>query len=608
MENVNVDSSGLLLQSFRTLVRSGVVGVSYSNLNGAILNANQFFLKLFGYTKREVKSGKISWQLLTPNEFLPLPGAIENLKKSGNSPVLPKEYLRKDGSRVSVLITSSVLNHSTAEVINLLFDVSDTKLLQEQLAVVNKNYQSIWNSGIVGINFWNTDGYVIDGNDAYTNILGYTKEEIKAGKVKWSDIVDPAINKYTAGIETARSGRSVKPYETRHRHKDGTYRDLLIMYTMLYGSKNEGISLIIDITDKKQAEMRLERTTERIRKITENMEDIVTIHDRDFRFIYVSPAIKKVRNVRLKDFIGKTTWEMGTDPAICAYFDKCLSKVFLEKAGTIAEYKNIDGRHFQSVLTPEFDVNGDVENVLVVTRDITLMKQQIQQRENFVSMVSHELKSPMTSLKIYLQMCERSLLKGDMEEAKNFIKKANAHANRQVGLINHLLEVARNDSGKIRLNFTEFNIGQLINECVEITSLQYNHNNITVNPYSNFIIKADYERLMQVIVNLLSNASRYSSPGSDIIISLNCYNDRVLLKVKDNGQGIAESKLPFIFDRFYRGTDEGHSSSGLGLGLYISAQIVEKHIGQIWAESIPGIGSEFFVELPLNRDSDRIKY
>lgn len=205
-------------------------------------------------------------------------------------------------------------------------------------------------------------------------------------------------------------------------------------------------------------------------------------------------------------------------------------------------------------------------------------------------------------------MCERSLLKGDMEEAKNFIKKANAHANRQVGLINHLLEVARNDSGKIRLNFTEFNIGQLINECVEITSLQYNHNNITVNPYSNFIIKADYERLMQVIVNLLSNASRYSSPGSDIIISLNCYNDRVLLKVKDNGQGIAESKLPFIFDRFYRGTDEGHSSSGLGLGLYISAQIVEKHIGQIWAESIPGIGSEFFVELPLNRDSDRIKY
>lgn len=371
------------------------------------------------------------------------------------------------------------------------------------------------------------------------------------------------------------------------------------MYTMLYGSKKEGISLLVDITDKKQAEIRLERTTERIRKITENMEDIVTIHDRDFRFIYVSPAVTKVRNVPLKDFIGKTTWDMGTDPSICEYFDKCLAKVFLEKTGNTAEYKNTDDRYFQSVLTPEFNVNGEVENVLVVTRDITLMKQQIQQRENFVSMVSHELKSPMTSLKVYLQMTERSLLKGNIEEATNFIKKANIHANRQVGLINHLLDVARNDSGKIKLNLTDFNISELINESVEITSLQYNHNDIIVNPYSNFIIKADYERLMQVIVNLLSNASRYSSSGSEIVISLSCYNDRFRIKVKDNGQGIPESKLPFIFDRFYRATDEGHSSSGLGLGLYISAQIVEKHNGQIWAESIPGTGSEFFVELPL---------
>jgi two-component system CheB/CheR fusion protein len=603
-----VDSTGLFFQSFRTLIKSGAVGISYSNLSGVILNANQSFLKLFGYTKLEVKSGKISWQMLTPDEYLPLPGAIEDLKKNGNSPVLPKEYLRKDGSRVSALIISAVLNHPKAEVINFLFDISDTKLLQEHLAVMNKNYQSIWNSGIVGINFWNTEGYILDCNDAYTDMLGYTKEEIKRGEVKWSDMVDPAINKYKAGIEAARSGRSVKPYETRHRHKDGGYRDLMIMYTMLYGSKNEGISLVIDITDKKQAEMRLERTTERMRKITEHMEDIVTIHGRDFRFVYASPAVTTVTNLALSDIIGKTTWEMGTDPAICAYFDKCLSKVFLEKTGTIAEYKNIDGRHFQSVLTPEFDLNGEVENVLVVTRDITEMKQQIQQRENFVSMVSHELKSPMTSLKVYLQMTERSILKGDLEGAKNFIEKANAHANRQVGLINHLLEVARNDSGKITLNFTEFNIAQLVNECVEITSLQYNHNHITVNPYSDFIVKADYERLMQVIVNLLSNASRYSSRGSEIIISLSSYQDRFLVKVKDSGQGIPEDKLPFIFDRFYRATEDGHSSSGLGLGLYISAQIVEKHHGQIWAESIPEVGSEFFVELPLNGDIDRIKY
>lgn len=224
------------------------------------------------------------------------------------------------------------------------------------------------------------------------------------------------------------------------------------------------------------------------------------------------------------------------------------------------------------------------------------------QKDEFISIASHELKTPITSLKAYTQLL-RSLhkRKGD-ESYETFLLKMEEQVNRLTDLIADLLDVTKIQSGKLMLRPENFDLCELINEVTAEIQHTTNHKIIAkltkIKP-----IYADRNRIRQVIANLLTNAIKYSPETSLIVVSAKPGRHGVSISVKDEGIGIPEEKKDHVFERFYRvHEDKGNTYPGLGLGLYISKEIVTRHRGKIWVESKEHQGSTFSFILPYKEE------
>lgn len=231
-------------------------------------------------------------------------------------------------------------------------------------------------------------------------------------------------------------------------------------------------------------------------------------------------------------------------------------------------------------------------------------KEAIAVRDEFLSIASHELKTPLTSLKLHMQRFGRQVEKAtiqtlSLDDLSKTSKAANLQINRLTAQIEDLLDVTRISSGKFSLHFDHYNLAELIQDVIFEYGQQFSNiqklTTLELDP--NIIIKLDKIRIEQVLINLLSNAAKYA-PNSQIYITLTKSNDHVRLSIKDNGPGISLQDQPRIFDRFER-IKSTSSVGGLGLGLYITRQIILAHKGTIEIVSEPGNGAEFIIKLPL---------
>jgi PAS domain S-box-containing protein len=219
-------------------------------------------------------------------------------------------------------------------------------------------------------------------------------------------------------------------------------------------------------------------------------------------------------------------------------------------------------------------------------------------KDEFIGLASHELKTPVTSLSGYLQIINRRLPARD--ENKAFMEKALVQINKLSDLISDLLDVSKIETGQLPLSFTSFDLVQLVKDVTEV--IQYStktHQLVLDKKLEKLMVMADRQRIEQVIVNLLSNAIKYS-PGTDLVnISVSVANDKALVSVQDFGLGISKEQQERIFTRFYRVDDVSVNISGLGIGLFISKEIINRHSGKLWVEGSQGKGSAFFFEIPI---------
>ena len=227
-----------------------------------------------------------------------------------------------------------------------------------------------------------------------------------------------------------------------------------------------------------------------------------------------------------------------------------------------------------------------------------------QMKDQFLSIASHELKTPVTSIRGHAQLTIRRMEKQkdsspEMEEIGVTLKKINDQTTRLTTLIDDLMDVSSMRAGKLELRKQKSDLRDICREVVEDQQL-LSGRPITLNlPEQTVNAAVDRDRLAQVILNLISNAIKYSPDGSPIEVSLDKRASSVLIQIKDAGKGIPKDQQNHIFETFYRTPDAQTSSKrGLGLGLAISKNIVERHDGHIWCESEPDHGSTFFVELP----------
>ena len=228
-------------------------------------------------------------------------------------------------------------------------------------------------------------------------------------------------------------------------------------------------------------------------------------------------------------------------------------------------------------------------------------------KDEFISMASHELKTPLSSLKGMVQLLHRRLVRAGSSEVANLASMENSIRRMEV-LVNDLLSISFIETGMLALRRQRCNIGELCQRLVDEYIAGTNPVPIVHLDIPDEVIEAevDLDRIGQVIINLLSNARKYSSASSPIHMTLRQQGSEYVISVRDHGVGIPPEVLPHVFERFYRvpGIEvQTGSSIGLGLGLYIAKQIVERHGGHIDVESIPGRGSIFSVILPLYVDA-----
>ena len=301
----------------------------------------------------------------------------------------------------------------------------------------------------------------------------------------------------------------------------------------------------------------------------------------------------------------------GFDLLLKEVYDTGRRFVSTEREFSIIRKSKLENIYVTFIYEPLRETDGTISGVIVLAHEITdlvkaremaqenanEMRDVIRQKDEFLSIASHELKTPVTSMKAILQVLDRMEL--PIEQAANFVKKASRQVNRLSVLVNDLLDVSSLQAGKMQFYFEQFSLDDMVKDVIEQHQHAQQKHKIFLEGSTHKLISGDRNRLEQVLNNLLSNAVKYSPDADEVIVSTEVGSDYVKVSVIDHGIGIPEDKMEHVFERFYRVEESGMSFSGLGLGLYISSEIIKRHGGDIGVERNTGQGSIFWFTLPV---------
>ncbi|MFD2147473.1 PAS domain-containing sensor histidine kinase [Mucilaginibacter antarcticus] len=242
--------------------------------------------------------------------------------------------------------------------------------------------------------------------------------------------------------------------------------------------------------------------------------------------------------------------------------------------------------------------------ILGTLLDITEQKSDEMRKNDFIGMVSHELKTPLTSLTAIIQLANVKLKISDDSFLSGAMEKANTQVKKMTAMINGFLNISRLESSKIQIDRQEINLEDLLEETISEIELTVTSHQIHFERCKPIMVSADHDKISSVISNLISNAVKYSPKGKDIEVKCIVVDNNAQVSVRDEGMGIKATHIDKLFERYYRvESDHTRNISGFGIGLYLSAEIIQRHDGKIWVESETGIGSTFYFSLPLTHAS-----
>ena len=252
-------------------------------------------------------------------------------------------------------------------------------------------------------------------------------------------------------------------------------------------------------------------------------------------------------------------------------------------------------------ISPVINPGGKIIGISKIARDITDKKLEEQRKNDFIAIVSHELKTPLTSMRSYVQLALRKAKERADAFTVSVLDRADNQTRKMTTMIQDFLNLSRLEEGKMSLNCTDFSLSEVMKEIVEDTITLAPSHHISYEPSINAFITGDREKICQVLTNLIGNAVKYSPEGSTVTIKCETERDQVLLSVSDQGYGIGPADQLRLFERFYRVRDERqHQIAGFGIGLYLVAEILKLHGSEIEVQSELNQGSTFSFKLPIS--------
>ncbi len=470
----------------------------------------------------------------------------------------------------------------------------------------NESISDFIDNATIGIHSVDASGTIIYANKAELKLLGYTEEEYLGRNIydfhAEKNTIDDIFFRLQADL-------NIHDYPAKLICKDGTIKDVLINSSAYYqgGQLVHTRCFTRDITDYKKAQKIIRQSEINLHFMADLMPQQVWTAKTDGTLDYVNQRVVDNFQTSAEDIIGEG-WIQFVHPD-----DR---QVCIEKWGNALQSGELYQVEFRLKVNNKYKwhlgraiplvTDGKIIKWFGTNTDIDDHKRIEAKKDEFISIASHELKTPLTNIKSFIQLAERQLNAPDM--ALNFLKKANHHVGNLQLLISDLLDVSKINAGMITYNYTDFNFNDLIKESVEAVRATSPQHEIIIESNVDVNFSGDRFRIEQVINNFLTNAIKYSPEADKVILKAGIQEGNLIVSVEDFGIGIKDEHLNNIFDRFYRVDNTAMKYQGLGLGLFISSEIIKRHKGSFWIESVLGKGSTFYFLLPLNNpDSFKVE-
>jgi PAS domain S-box-containing protein len=599
--------------TFRDIVEISPFPVYVCTGEDAIVSvANSATLKAWGKDRSVI--GKPFTEALPEMSDQPFLGLIKRVYKTG-------EPYYTSNDRADFLIdgviqtfyfkfTYQPMRNAAGEIYGVACFATDVTELERAKQAVEESEMTLYNlvrQAPVGICIIRAEDLMIEVvNDSYLELVGKNRRDLE-NRTIWAaipeaaDLYGPIMNE-VMNTGTSFVAKEAEVLLIRNNKPEILFIDFVYEPVRHFdGSINAIMVIAIDVTDQVTARRNIEDVEERGRLAIEAAEigtfdlniltQITVTSDRFnaiFGFDKPMPRRKLLDTFHPEDRIIHTRAHEEADKTGILFYE--LRIIHPDKS---VHWIRTQGKTY-------YDSDNTPVRMLGTVLDITEFKRLQQQKDDFISVASHELKTPMTSLKASIQILDKLIkTNGSSEKIPAFIEKANISLTKMQHLIESLLNVSKITAGQLALNKTYFKAGDMITESCDHVRMAGDHE-IIVNGDTDIDIYADRSKIEQVIVNLVNNAVKYAPDSRTIFIYIVRRTKTVKISVQDFGEGIAYDKIPHLFERYYRVDSTGVQYSGLGLGLYISAEIVERHGGKIGVNSEAGKGSTFWFTVPIS--------
>lgn len=443
-------------------------------------------------------------------------------------------------------------------------------------------------------------GTIIYWNKGAEALFGYTAEEM-LGKTPGLLYPDLDERQLAHDLQQILQGQDYSG-KWKGQRKDGTTVWVAIKTTLLRNPAAEVVGFLgvaSDFTARKEAV----ETRRRLAAIVESSDDAIVGKTLGGTITSWNAAAEQLFGYKAEEAIGKHITliiPVHLYPEEEEIIGKLRRGIRIQHFETVRVRK--DGRLVEVSLTisPIKDDSGNIIGASKIARDISSRKELERRKDEFISMASHELKTPVTALKGFTQLLQLRFLKQDDEEAARYLARMDAQINKLTTLISDMLDISKMENGQLKYRMESFDLTELVREIVENVQGTTQTHHLLLETTVPAQIYGDRDRIGQVLMNLLTNAIKYSRDAEGVLIGMAIDEGNVQVSVQDFGIGIAQSYQESIFERFYQVNESNEKTyPGLGIGLYIARQIIERHHGRLWVQSRKGEGSTFRFSLPL---------
>ncbi len=576
--------------------------------DGTIFAWNNIAENIFGYPAIEAVGQNIS--LLFSNKNLKKETEFLEKIKDGNTEHYEIACKSKSGKQIFISFFGFPLFDKMGNIIGIskiAYDISFQIEADEKqaalAAIVNSSDDAIISKTLGGI--------ITSWNSAATKLFGYTEEEAVGQHISLIIPKDCMVEEDLI-IENLHKGQKIEHFETVRIAKNGTEKFVSLTISPIKNKKGEviGASKIVrdlslkDGEEEKQARLAAIVSSSDDAIISKTLKGIITSWNesahRMFGYTEKEAIGQHISLIIPKDRLDEET----------RIIEAIRRGEKIDHFETVRVAKDGTNRHLSITVSPIKNTRGKIIGASKVARDISLRIEAERQqalyterlqelnkyKDEFMVMASHELKTPLTVIMANLQLLQE-LMKDD--ENAIFVEKTVKQVDKLSELIGNLLDVSKIQAGKLAMKRTNFDLNELLVEVSNnLQQTTKSHKIIYNSEGAKLMVCADRGKIEQVLINIISNAIKYSRLPGDII--LNAYNKKrtITVNVTDKGIGIPKKDIENIFQRFFRVSGSASSFSGSGVGLFISSEIIKSHGGKIWAESKLGKGSVFHFSLP----------